>query len=178
MLVVSNAASESFADMPVRVSSLATRSFGDQFCYGNEHGLVEMNDTSTLEAHSVEEARGNGEVIFLVWSQNGNYLAFSEAGSLTVKKVDPAHGGTGSGTFDTVLHIDFDLKGGKVEQIHLHPKSDFVLIAGAESIVIHDLATKRICANLKTDGSHQWTNHPAIADQLLAFNMDITTSYS
>lgn len=176
-IVISNHASEAFVDAPVQITALAARPFGGLFWYGNEDGLVEVNNVSTLKPQRAGNTKGGGAVEFLIWSEDGNYMASSDIDSVTVKRCGFISEGTIS-TFQTLLNIDLDLQGGKIHQMSLHPKGRFLLIADAKSVVIYDISTKDICANLETNSNQKWANHPVIEDQLLAFNTDTVSSYS
>ncbi|PGH14324.1 hypothetical protein AJ79_03146 [Helicocarpus griseus UAMH5409] len=174
---LSNHASESFTDMPVRITALATRPFGGLFFYGNEDGLVEANDASTLKAQSAGKTKGEGAVESIVWSDDGNYVAYTEADSVTVKKITTPHGRTNL-TSQTVLNLDLDLDGGKIHQILLHSQAEYILIADATSVTIYDLSTKKVSAYLKSASGQKWANHPSDASQVLAFDVKNVSSYS
>ena len=177
-MIISNHASETFTDMPVRVTTLATRSSSELFCYGNEDGLVEMDNASLLEAQKVGRTRDEEAVLFLVWSEDGNYVAYSGASSVTVKKAVFALS-CKTWTFETLLHLDIDLsKSGKTHQILLHTKADYLLVSGAKSVILYDLTTKKACAHLESDSSQRWAYHPTVADQLLGFHINSITLYS
>ncbi|KAK2798728.1 hypothetical protein FQN50_008766 [Emmonsiellopsis sp. PD_5] len=175
--VISTHASESHTDMPAKITALATREHDGIFCYGNEEGLVEIDNVSVLKAKSVGKTKGEGPVEFIVWSNDGNYTAYAEADSVTVKRVTFGQDNTVR-KFELVLHLDLDLDGGKVYQILLHPRAGFLLIADAKSTTTFDLATGKISAKVESDGNQRWTNHPSIEDQLLAFDVGDITSYS
>ncbi|KAK2736745.1 hypothetical protein FQN55_001507 [Onygenales sp. PD_40] len=176
-MAISTHASESHTNVPTRITALATRQRDGIFCYGNEDGLVEIDNLSVLKAKSVGKTKGEGPVEFIVWSDDGNYMAYAEADSVTVKKLTFDQGNMIK-TFELVLHLDLDLEGGKVHQILLHPRAAFLFIADAESITTFNLATKCRSAKVGSDGNQRWTNHPFIENQLLAFDVDIVTSYS
>jgi WD40 repeat protein len=76
--VISNHASEAFVDARVQITALAARPLGGLFWYGNEDGLVEVNNASTLKSQKVGNTKRGGAVEFLIWSEDGNYIAYSD----------------------------------------------------------------------------------------------------
>ena len=175
-IVISNHASEAFVDAPVQITAVAARPFSGFFWYGNEDGQVEVNNIATLKSQRAGNTKGGGAVEFLLWSEDGNYMASSDIDSVTVKKCEFTPDGAIT-TFRTLFNIDLDLQGGKVHQMTLHPKGRFLLIADEKTVVIYDVSTKDICVKLESNGNQKWANHPIIEDQLLAFDTGTISSY-
>ena len=176
-IAISSPASEVFVDAPVLITALAARPFSGLFCYGNEDGLVEVNNVSTLKSQRAGNTKRGGAVEFLVISEDGNHMAYSDIDSVTVKGFALTPSGV-MPAFQTLFNKDLDLEGGKIHQMFLHPKGRFLLIADAKFSIVYDISTKETCVKLETDGSQEWTNHPVIEDRLLAFNIDTVSSYS
>ncbi|OBT75830.1 hypothetical protein VF21_05527 [Pseudogymnoascus sp. 05NY08] len=176
-IVISNHASEAFVDAPVKITALAARPLGGLFWYGNEDGLVEVNNISTLKSQKAGNTKRGGAVEFLIRSEYGNYMAYSDIDSFTVKGFAVTSDGTMSAS-QTLFNRDCHRESGRVHQICLHPKGRFLLIAGDKFVIVYDVLTKEACAKLESDGSQKWANHPVIEDQLLALNIDTVSSYS
>ncbi|KFZ05991.1 hypothetical protein V501_07831 [Pseudogymnoascus sp. VKM F-4519 (FW-2642)] len=176
-VVISNHPSEAFVDAPVQITALAARPLGGLFWYGNEDGLVEINNVSTLKSQRAGNTKWGGAVQFLIWSEDGNYMAYSDFDSFTVKECVLTPNGD-MFAFQTLFNKDCHRESGRVHQIHLHPRGRFLLIAGDKFAIIYDISTKEACAKLESDGSQKWANHPIIEDQLLACNIDTVSSYS
>ncbi|OAX80690.1 hypothetical protein ACJ72_04973 [Emergomyces africanus] len=178
-MILSNHASESFTHMPVRITALATNPSASVFCYGNEDGLVEARNASTLIAQTAGKTKSGGAVEFLAWSDNGNYVAYAESDFVTVKKISfPQNAATPR--FETFSDINFDLDGGKIHQILLHGEAKYLLVADAVSVTLYDSLTRKILTNLRCCGisTQKWANHPTSTDQVLAFDINCIVSYS
>jgi WD40 repeat protein len=176
-LAIQTDPSESVAEMPVAITALAAARSGHAFCYGNEDGLVEVNTVSNLKAQRIGKTDGRGEVRFLTWSDDGNYMAYSDGGSITVKKVDLAQE-CKSSTFEHIMDLGLDLNGGEIIQIVLHPTGRFVLIVHARSVIVFDLKTNSVRAHLKSGTGQKWANHSIVIYRLLAFDINSVTIYT
>lgn len=132
---------------------------------------------SILKSQRAGNTKWGGAVQFLIWPEDGNYIAYSDFDSFTVKECVLAPNGD-MFAFQTLFNKDCHRESGKVHQIHLHPRGRFLLIAGYKFAIIYDISTKEACAKLESDGSQKWANHPIIGDQLLACNIDTVSSYS
>ena len=176
-IAISSQVPKTSTDAPVLITTLAARLFGGLFWHGNEDGLVEVTNLFTLKSQEVGNTTRGGAVTFLIMSEDGNSVAYSDVNSITVKGCGPTPNGV-IPTFQTLFNKDCHRESGKVLQMSLHPKGRFLLIAGDKFVIVYDISTKEACAKLESDGSQKWANHPVIEDQLLALAIDTVSSYS
>jgi hypothetical protein len=163
--------------MSVPITALATQPRGSVFCYGNDDGLVSINDVAALEPKRAGNSRGEMSIQSIGWADDGQNFAYSDSDMVTVKnlKRDPADP---SLRCETVLDLVMDREGSKVHQILLNHDATLVLVVETDSVILWSSGTQKISKTLKDQDFRRWANHPTNRNHLLAFTPGSITSYA
>jgi WD40 repeat protein len=176
-VATSSHAAEAWAEISVPITALASQRHGSLFCYGNEDGLVCMNDITAFGPKKVGNSRGEMSIQFLGWADDGQNFAYSDNDIVTIKKLNPDTANQNL-QCDTVLDLAMDLESGKIHQILLNHDITLVLVVETDSVMLWSSRTKELSKTLKNEGLQRWANHPTISSQILAFSPDAITAYS
>jgi WD40 repeat protein len=179
-ITISHHPSEVRAEMPIPVTALAPRPQGGMFCTGNEEGLAELYEISTLKPIQAGNSRGKMNIEFIEWADDGDHFAYSDGDMISIKKIrKPTKDLKPSDwSFQSIMDISVDLDGGKIHQILLSPDASFVMVVDSDTSQLWSSPNKNPCKTLKVQGLQKWANHPLEPQQVLAFTPDCITSYT